>query len=160
MQRFVVAAVHELQQLNGEFDVAQPAGAQLDLAGPHPGGHQLLDATTHRLYSGTKSSRSHAVHTIGISASMYCSPSWVSPAAGRALSSAWNSQVLAHRLYRRYVTPACAPVARAYSGRSAASTSKNVSEANRIIAPATRVARARLESVAASATKMMSTSLT
>ena len=52
VQRFVVAAVHQLQQLHGELDVAQPAGAELDLAGPHPGGHQFLDAAAHRLHLG------------------------------------------------------------------------------------------------------------
>ncbi len=52
VQRFVVAAVHELQQLNGEFHVAQPAGAELDFAGPHPGGYQFLDTTAHRLHLG------------------------------------------------------------------------------------------------------------
>ena len=54
MQRLVVAAVHQLQQLDGELDVAQPAGAELDLAGPHPGGHQFLDAPAHRLHFGNE----------------------------------------------------------------------------------------------------------
>ncbi len=52
VQRFVVAAVHELQQLDGELDIAQPAGAELQLAGPLPGGHQLLDAAAHGLHLG------------------------------------------------------------------------------------------------------------
>ena len=52
MQRLVVAAVHQLQQLHGELDVAQPAGAELELAGPHPGGHEFLDAPAHRLHLG------------------------------------------------------------------------------------------------------------
>ena len=52
VQRLVVAAVHQLQQLDGELDVAQPAGAELELAGPHPGGHQFLDAPAHRLHLG------------------------------------------------------------------------------------------------------------
>ena len=50
MQRLVVSAVHQLQQLHGELDVAQPAGAQLDLARAHTGRNQFLDAPTHRLH--------------------------------------------------------------------------------------------------------------
>ena len=45
----------------------------------------------------TKPSRSAALHTIGSTISTYSRPSARSPATGRALSSAWNSQVLAHR---------------------------------------------------------------
>ena len=48
--------------------------------------------------SGTKFSRSAACQTSGATASWYASPSAVSPATGRALSSAWNSQVFAQRL--------------------------------------------------------------
>ncbi len=44
VQRVVVAAVHQLQQLDREFDVAQTTGAELEFAGPHSGGHQFLDA--------------------------------------------------------------------------------------------------------------------
>ena len=54
MQRFVVAAVHQLQQLNRELDVAQPAGAEFDLAGPHACGHVLDDAPAHRLHLGNE----------------------------------------------------------------------------------------------------------
>jgi len=45
----VVLAVHELQQLHRELDVAQPAGAQLDLPGGLLRGDGLLDAPPHRL---------------------------------------------------------------------------------------------------------------
>ncbi len=47
--------------------------------------------------SSTKPSRCEADQTIGPTSSTYSSPSATSPATGRALSSAWNSQVLAHR---------------------------------------------------------------
>lgn len=50
-----------------------------------------------RCTSGTKFSRSAAFQTSGSSAATYSSPSSRSPATGRALSSAWNSQVFAHR---------------------------------------------------------------
>ncbi|CAG7335471.1 hypothetical protein PICSAR61_04298 [Mycobacterium avium subsp. paratuberculosis] len=50
VQRLVAAAVHQLQELHREFDVAQPAAAQLDLAAADVGGHQLLDAPAHRLH--------------------------------------------------------------------------------------------------------------
>ncbi|SKU47095.1 Uncharacterised protein [Mycobacteroides abscessus subsp. abscessus] len=48
------------------------------------------DSTRRRMActSGTKSSRSHAVHTIGMSASTYALPRSGSPTAGRAFSSA------------------------------------------------------------------------
>ena len=44
--------MHELQQLHGELDVAQPAGTELELPGPYIGRHQLLDAPAHRLHLG------------------------------------------------------------------------------------------------------------
>ena len=47
--------------------------------------------------SSTNPSRSTALHTIGWTMATYCLPSSRSPATARALSSAWNSQVLAHR---------------------------------------------------------------
>ena len=46
--------------------------------------------------SVTKPSRVEADHTIGVIRSTYSRPSAASPATGRALSSAWNSQVFAH----------------------------------------------------------------
>ncbi|PSK63182.1 hypothetical protein B0E53_04901 [Micromonospora sp. MH33] len=47
--------------------------------------------------SSTASGRSAAVQTSGASASIHSRASARSPAAGRALSSAWNSQVRAQR---------------------------------------------------------------
>ena len=52
VQRLVVASVHQLQQLHGELDVAQAAGAQLEFARAHRGRHQLLDPAAHRLHLG------------------------------------------------------------------------------------------------------------
>ncbi len=49
MQRLVGATMHELQELHREFDVAQPAGAEFELAGSDIGGHQLLHPSPHRL---------------------------------------------------------------------------------------------------------------
>ena len=43
-------AVHELQQLDGELDVPQAAGAELELAVPLPLRDVLLDPATHRLH--------------------------------------------------------------------------------------------------------------
>ncbi len=48
-QRRVGAAVHELQQLDAELDVAQTARAELELTGGLPVGHVLLDPPAHRL---------------------------------------------------------------------------------------------------------------
>ena len=47
--------------------------------------------------SSTNPSRCEADHTIGPTSSAYSAPSAASPATGRALSSAWNSHVFAHR---------------------------------------------------------------
>ena len=48
----VAAAVHQLQQLDGELDVAQAAGAELDLAVPLLGGDVVHDAPAHGLHRG------------------------------------------------------------------------------------------------------------
>src|SRR5258708_2529949 len=95
-QRLVGAAVHELEELHGELDVAQPARAELDLPARAAGS---VFSTRRRMActSSTKRSRWAACQTIGASASTYSCPSAMSPAAGRAFSSAWNSHVLAQR---------------------------------------------------------------
>ena len=49
-QRLVGAAVHQLQQLDGELDVAQPAGAELELASGLPGRQRLLHPAPHGLH--------------------------------------------------------------------------------------------------------------
>ena len=49
-QGLVGAAVHELQQLDGELDVAQPAGTELELAPGLPGGQRLLHPAPHGLH--------------------------------------------------------------------------------------------------------------
>ena len=51
-QRRVAAPVHELQQLDGELDVAQAAAAELDLALGLRGRDVLLDPAAHRLHVG------------------------------------------------------------------------------------------------------------
>ena len=51
-QRGVAAAVHELEQLDGELDVPQPAGAELELAVDLGGGDVLDDAAAHLLHVG------------------------------------------------------------------------------------------------------------
>jgi hypothetical protein len=51
-QRLVGAPVHELQELHGELDVAQPAAPQLQLALGDLGLHVLLDAPAHGLHVG------------------------------------------------------------------------------------------------------------
>ncbi len=50
VQHHVAATVHELQELHGELDVAQPAGAELELAVRILRGHVLLDASAHGLH--------------------------------------------------------------------------------------------------------------
>ena len=52
VQRLVVAAVHQLQQLDRELDVAQSAGTEFELAGAFPCGDEFLDAPSHGLHLG------------------------------------------------------------------------------------------------------------
>ena len=49
-QPLVGAAVHELQQLDGELDVAQAAGAELELAARHVLRQRGDHAAAHRLH--------------------------------------------------------------------------------------------------------------
>ena len=96
-QRVVAPSVHELEQLDGELDVSQPAGAELELAVGVARRDRRLDPAPHRLDVGdearTGGGRPHerfdGVDELG--------PSSRSPAIGLALSSAWNSQVFAQR---------------------------------------------------------------
>ena len=114
VQRFVVAAVHELQQLNGEFDVAQPAGAELDLAGPHPGGHQFLDAAGASPAPRARSPHARRPSTPSASARR-CTARRVrrrrrraAPSAAPGIPTSWPTAGS-----RRCATPGCAPVGRA-----------------------------------------------
>lgn len=96
MQRIVGATVHQLQQLDGELDVAQSTGAELDLPFPHPGRNQGLHPPAHRLHVGNEiltlaGGPDHRHQRVDVLLSEFGVPT-----AGRALSNAWNSQVLAH----------------------------------------------------------------
>jgi hypothetical protein len=51
-QRLIGPAVHELEQLHGELDVAQPTRTELELAGGLGGWDVLFDASAHRLHVG------------------------------------------------------------------------------------------------------------
>ena len=97
-QRLVAAAVHELEQLDGELDVPQAARPELELAAGLVGGQARDHPPAHGLHVGNEvvalrrlpdQSASTAVQVLGASSA--------SPTANRALSSAWNSQVFAHR---------------------------------------------------------------
>ena len=75
-----------------------PPGAELELAVGLGRGDVLLDPAAHRLHVVDEVlARREACHTIGCTASQYICPTSLSPATGRALSSAWNSHVLAQR---------------------------------------------------------------
>ena len=50
MQRVIVTPMHQLQELDCEFDIAQPSGAKFDLTGTHTGRYQFFDPPTHRLH--------------------------------------------------------------------------------------------------------------
>ena len=89
-QALVDAPVDELEELDAELDVAQAAGAELDL-GPGVLGRRIAWASL------MKSSRPPTCQTRGSTIRQKPSVSSGSPAIGRALSMAWNSQFLAHR---------------------------------------------------------------
>lgn len=95
-ESFVGSAVHELQQLDGELDVAQPALTELDLTSGVAGRDVGDDPLAHGLGVGDEvlplGRRPHQ----GATMSTKSWPSSRSPALGRALSMAWNSQVFAH----------------------------------------------------------------
>ena len=96
-QPLVDPAVHQLQQLDGELDVAQAALAELELAAwhraPECGRPPVCASPGYRRRSSPAPPRATPSAPPG-----QRSPARVprSPAAGRALSIAWNSQVFAH----------------------------------------------------------------
>ena len=53
-KRFVDPAVHHLQELNGELDIAQPTATEFDLALAHVLGQHRLDPAAHRLHVDDK----------------------------------------------------------------------------------------------------------
>ena len=95
----VVAAVHELQELDGELDVADPPGPALDLAArrararsrsPRCGPSSIAPRPARRRCSAFPTpARRRRART--------ARPSSASPATARAFNSAWNSHVAAHR---------------------------------------------------------------
>ena len=89
--------MHHLQHLDGELDVAQPAAAELELAVGMVGADVVLDAAAHGPDVGDEvvavgGAPHHRVDGLAVLAGRSSSP-----ATGRALSSAWNSQVFAQR---------------------------------------------------------------
>ena len=89
--------MHELQQLDGELDVAQPAGTELELAPGLLGGQRLLHPAPHGLHVLDEMLAAGRLPDQRAEGVGYAWPSVMSPATGLALSSAWNSQVLAQR---------------------------------------------------------------
>ena len=90
--------MHELEQLDRELDVADAAGPELELVRrPRPAGMCSVTRSRIRCTLSTKFSRAALVQIFGWTARTYASPSSASPAIGRALSSAWNSQLFAQR---------------------------------------------------------------
>ncbi len=166
-------AMHELQQLHGELDVAQAAGAEFELVRGRPRDRcapsraRACAARSRRSPVGRRWTRSS-----GCTAAMYSAPSSASPASGRALSRAWNSQLFASGRSRPDATRASGPEHPGLpSGRSAASTSHSggstsIASRLRIVSRARRVAMsmARASVTTSSSllppTKITSTSLT
>ena len=85
----------ELEELNGELDVAQAARAQLELPVGLGRPDVPLDPSAHRPDIVDEAVAAAALQISGRMAATYASPSSVSPATGRAFSNAWNSQVFA-----------------------------------------------------------------
>ena len=158
VQRLVAAAMHQLQQLHGELDVAQSAAAEFDLAGRGP--RRAPAAPPVAAWPALRPRNPHARRRPRPSASTRPGsarrarrrppPPGLSTAPGTPRS--WPSAGS-----RRRATRPCGPAHRC--GPPAAARhppAKNAAEATRIISPATRAVVAS----ACSATKMTSTSLT
>ena len=99
------AAVHELQQLHRELDVADPAVPPLELAvGQAPAGAASPRcAPSSHAFRALHDGSSTSGHTYGSARAMNASPSTASPATGRALISAWSSHVRAQLVPVRLV---------------------------------------------------------
>ena len=89
--------VHELQQLDRELDVAQAARPELQLDVDLVRRDVLGDALAHPLHRVDEALARRARPDERRHPATYRSPSSRSPASGRAFSSAWNSQLFAHR---------------------------------------------------------------
>ena len=137
VQRLVVAAVDQLQQLDRELDVAQSARAELELAGPDPGGHEFLDASAHRLDLGDEvlafAGRPHHRHQRRhVLRAEFCVAHRRAGLQQRLeLPRLGPPLVVRHMGFQRadQLAAACPPAA------APASTSKKASPANRIISP-------------------------
>ena len=71
MQRTVGAPVHQLQELDGEFDVAQTSAAEFEFTLTQFGGNHFLDASTHGLDFGDEvlalgGDPHHRAHRLGV----------------------------------------------------------------------------------------------
>ncbi len=166
----VGAPVDHLEQLHGELHVAQATRPELELALGLPGRDVGHDAAAHGLHlvdeavalGGRPDERADEV-------GVRLAQGGASPATGRALSSAWNSQSWPTGRSSPRGWPACAPAGRGALGRRLASTGQIVpsrvcSEQTCIIVEASWVA-ARSAGWSGcpstgSATKTTSTSLT
>ncbi len=157
-QRLVAAAVHELEELDGELDVAQPAAAELELAVGVVVADVVLDAAAHGAHVGDEVvALGGAPHHGGEGLAVLRPEREVArdrpgleqrlelPGPGPALVVGDVALEGAHELRRSRP-----------SGRRLASTSRNASVATRIIVEAIRVAT----SVGPSATKITSMSET
>ena len=97
-QQRIGAAVDELQQLHRELDVAQSPGPELELAVDLVARDVLLDPPAHRLHVLDEVRPvTRRPHQRGERVDVALDRGASSPATGRALSSAWNSHVRAHR---------------------------------------------------------------
>ena len=75
----------------------RPPGPSLSCTSTSPGGMFSVTRSRIRCTDSTKPSRAALDHTLGATPATKRSPSSRSPASGRALSSAWNSQSFAQR---------------------------------------------------------------
>jgi len=97
-QSLVLAAVHQLEQLDGELDVAYAAPSQLYLPLCEPvAGHRLFGPGLHGRSERRSSVPRGRPHTRLAASKAKADPSSWLPAAGRAFRRAWNSHVSAQR---------------------------------------------------------------
>ena len=161
--RVVVATVHELEELHRELDVADAAVAALQLARLEPLAREHLPrcAPSSRAPRARRPDRARRATRTARRRATNAAPSSASPATGRALMSAWSSQVCAHRSqYASYASSVRLSAPERPSGRRSASVRNTMPSAvGSVIARSTARAARSASALSPSCTNITSTSL-